>query len=130
MKFDEAQKNMQFSYFGGRPGVFASGTVWILAGVAAMLASNQVSMMTLFFGGMFIHPLGMMLSKFLKRPGKHDSENPLGKLALESTFLLFIGLFLAFYIAQVRVAWFYPVMLMIIGGRYLLFSTLYGMKIY
>jgi len=87
-------------------------------------------MLTLFFGGMFIHPLAMLLSKVLKRSGNHDPKNPLGKLALESTIILFVGLFLAFYVAKLQVEWFYPIMLMIIGVRYLIFNTIYGMKVY
>ncbi|MFT4714408.1 MAG: hypothetical protein ACJAXW_002687 [Candidatus Azotimanducaceae bacterium] len=130
MKFVTAQREMSFSYFGGGPGVLASGIVWSLAGFTAFLASNQVSMFVLFFGGMFIHPLGMLLSKLLKRPGNHNPENPLGKLALESTVIVFVGLFLAFYVAELKTEWFYPVMLLAIGVRYLIFNTLYGSKMY
>jgi cell division protein FtsX len=87
-------------------------------------------MFTLFIGGMFIHPLAMLLSKALKRPGKHDPQNPLGKLALESTIIVFVGLFLAFYVSKLQIEWFYPIMLMIIGVRYLIFQTIYGSKLY
>jgi hypothetical protein len=130
MQFDEAQKDMSFSYFGGGTGVLVSGLVWCIAGFVALLYSNQSSMLTLFFGGMFIHPLAMLLSKILKRPGNHNPKNPLGKLALESTIILFVGLFLAFFVARLQVEWFYPIMLMIIGVRYLVFNTLYGTRIY
>jgi hypothetical protein len=87
-------------------------------------------MLTLFLGGMFILSLAMLLSKNLKRPGNHDPKNPLGKLALESTIILFVGLFLAFSVAKVQVEWFHPIMLMIIDVRYLIFNTLYGIKTY
>jgi hypothetical protein len=130
MQFEEAQKDMSFSYFGGGTGVLVSGLVWCIAGFVALLYSNQSSMLTLFFGGMFIHPLAMLLSKILKRPGNHNPKNPLGKLALESTIILFVGLFLAFFVARLQVEWFYPIMLMIIGVRYLVFNTLYGTRIY
>ena len=130
MKFKDAQNDMNFSYFGGGTGVLVSGLVWCIAGIVALLYSNQSSMLALFFGGMFIHPLAKLLSKFLKRSGNHDPKNPLGKLALESTIILFVGLFLAFYVAKLQVEWFYPIMLMIIGVRYLVFNTLYGIKTY
>ena len=42
----------------------------------------------------------------------------------------FVGLFLAFHVAKLQVEWFYPIMLMIIGVRYLVFNTLYGIKTY
>jgi hypothetical protein len=130
MKFEDAQNDMNFSYFGGGTGALVSGLVWCIAGTAALLYSNETSMLTLFFGGMFIHPLAMLLSKVLKRSGKHNPKNPLGKLALESTIILFVGLFLAFYVAELQVEWFYPIMLMVIGVRYLVFNTLYGIKTY
>ncbi|MBU2863344.1 hypothetical protein KO489_05770 [Reinekea forsetii] len=130
MKIEEAQKDMNFSYFGGGTGVLASGFVWSLAGLTALLHTNQGSMLSLFIGGMFIHPLAMLLSKVLKRPGNHNPKNPLGKLALESTIILFVGLFLAYYVAKLHMEWFYPIMLMAIGVRYLIFNTLYGEKIY
>ncbi|MFQ3195465.1 MAG: hypothetical protein ACI9N3_002299 [Colwellia sp.] len=130
MKFEEAQRNMNFSYFGGGTGVLVSGVIWCIAGGVALLYSNQLSMLALFFGGMFIHPLAMLFSKTLKRPGNHSPDNPLGKLALESTVILFVGLFLAFYVAKLQVEWFYPIMLMIIGVRYLVLNTLYGLKTY
>lgn len=130
MKFETAQKDMNYSYFGGATGVFASGLVWCVAGLIALFYSNQTSMLSLFVGGMFIHPLGMLLSKMLKRSGKHNPENPLGKLALESTFILFVGLFLAFSVAQVKIEWFYPIMLLAIGVRYLMFNSLYGTRVY
>lgn len=130
MKFEDAQKDMNFAYFGGGTGVLVSGLIWCVAGVVAMFYSNQSSMLALFFGGMLIHPLAIVLSKALKRTGNHSPENPLGKLALESTIILFVGLFLAFYAAKLHAEWFYPIMLMIIGVRYLIFNTLYGVKIY
>jgi len=74
---------------------------------------------TLFFGGMLIHPLSMLLSKLLKRPAKHRSENPLAKLAIESLGLLLVGLFLAFTVAKLQPDLFYPIILLTIGSRYL-----------
>lgn len=130
MNFKDAQTDMNLSYFGGSTGVFVSGLVWCTAGIVGLLHSNQVSMLTLFFGGMAIFPVAVILSKLLKRSGKHSAENPLGKLALESTIILFVGLFIAFYVAKLQVEWFYPIMLMTIGVRYLTFNTLYGLKLY
>lgn len=130
MNLDQAQADMRHAYFSGGPGVFASGLMWLASAIAAFSVSLTAGMITLFFAGMAIHPLAMLLSKALGRPGKHQSGNPLAALAMESTFLLFIGLFIAFVVAQVRGDWFYPIMLLIIGGRYLVFATLYGLRIY
>ncbi len=130
MDFRKAQDNMNYSYFGGGPGIMASGVVWAISGIIALAVSNKASMLSLFLGGMLIHPLGILLSKALNRPGKHEPGNPLSQLALESTFILFVGMFMAYSVSFKNIDWFYPIMLMIIGSRYLLFSTIYGNRGY
>ncbi len=130
MNFIEAQEDMRKSYFGGGPGAFASGIVWLTAGITALISTKQISVFVFFFGGMLIHPIGIMLSKALNRSGKHEKGNPLSYLALESTFILFIGLFIAYLALQIRPNWFFLIMILIIGGRYLIFSSIYGMRIY
>ncbi len=130
MNFKDAQQDMSFAYLGGGTGVLVSGIIWCIAGLFAMFYNYQVSMLALFFGGMLIHPLSILIAKLLKRTGKHQTDNPLGKLAIESTMILFIGLFLAFYVSSLKVEWFFPVMLLAIGVRYLIFNTLYDNKVY
>ncbi len=130
MKFIEAQEDMRKSYFGRGPGAFVSGVVWFTAGIIALISTKQISVLVFFFGGMLIHPLGVMLSKALNRSVKHKKGNPLSHLALESTFMLFIGLFIAYLTLQIRPNWFFSIMILIIGGRYLVFFSIYGMRIY
>lgn len=130
MEFKEAQKDMRVSYFGGSFGVIVSSIVWLLAAVLTFYTTEQISLIVFFIGGMFIHPLGIVLSKLFKRSGKHQADNPLGSLALESTAILFIGLFVAYSCFLFKTNWFFPIMLMMIGLRYILFQTVYGMKLY
>ncbi|QGX39221.1 DUF7010 family protein [Permianibacter aggregans] len=130
MDIQQAQSNMRSAYFGGGPGVAVSGLVWLAAGVVAMLHSPRTAMLTLFFGGMAIHPLGVLLTKLMGRSGQHQKGSPLAHLAMESTAILLLGVFIAFTAAQAKVEWFFPVMLIIIGGRYLLFQSMYGMRVY
>ena len=63
-------------------------------------------------------------------PGKHSAGNQLAKLALETTVLMLMCLPLAYGLAHFRIEWFYPAVLMIIGGRYLTFATIYGTRLY
>ena len=130
MTVTDAQENMKDAYLGGGPGMLTSGIVWLIAGLVGLFVGVQASVFTLFIGGTLIFPAGQQLSKLLGRSGAHDTDNPLRFLALESTFLLFIGIFLAFVIVQFRAEFFFPIMLLIIGGRYLTFQTIYGMRIY
>lgn len=128
--FADAQRDMRHAYAGGAPGMLVSGLVWTGAGLVAMGGSAQHAVLALFVGGMAIHPLGMLLAKLLGRPGNHTRGNPLGSLAMESTVWMLLGFALAFSLSQWRSELFFPAMLLTIGGRYLTFATVYGMRIY
>ena len=135
---------MRFGYAGGAPGLLASALVWFAAaGVAArtsgfhdsvdsvaLAGSIQPAVLTLFGGGALIHPAAVLGARALGRPGAHTPANPLGRLALETTGLLFCGLAIAYGVARVAPAAFFPAMLLVIGGRYLTFATLYGLRHY
>lgn len=130
MNIERAQADMRHAYLGGATGIFASACAWLAAGIAAALATDRAAIITLFIGGMFIHPLAMLLSKLAGRPGKHDKENPLGRLAIESTVWLLLAIPVAFLASLQRPEWFFVAMLLTIGGRYFVFASLYGMRIY
>lgn len=125
-----AQADMRFAYFGGAPGMLASSIAWLCAAVAAVQFTPKQAVWVLFIGGMLIHPLGVLISKLLGRPGNHSKGNPLGSLAWASTLWLIFSLPLAYAVSLLRIEWFFPAMLLVIGGRYLVFSSLFGMRIY
>ena len=130
MSFKEFQKDMRIAYLGGGTGILVSGIVWLISGLAGMYLTKETSILTFFIGGILIYPLGVFSAKLLNRSGKHQKNNPLAQLATESTAILFVGLFIAYSIFQIQKLWFFPVMLMIIGVRYLVFQSIYGMRIY
>jgi len=130
MNIEEAQKDMRNAYLGWGSGVLISSLVWLAAGTSAIYTSAQTSFIIFFIGGMFIHPVGILIDKLFKRSGKHLKGNPLGNLAMESTIILFVGLYLVYSLFQLQPNWLFPIMLMIIGVRYSIFQTIYGMKIY
>ena len=90
--FQSAQLDMRTAYMGGASGMLVSGLVWLTAALVGWQLGVKASVLTLFFGGMLIHPLGVLLDKLAGRSGQHSKGNPLAPLALESTVLLFIGL--------------------------------------
>lgn len=126
----DAQYDMRYSYAGGAPGMLASAMAWCTAGVVALNGTPNQAIATLFVGGMMIHPVGVLLTKLLRRPGAHTKGNPCGVLAMESTILMIMCFPLAYGASLAHTAWFFPAMMMIIGGRFLLFATMYGMKVY
>jgi len=126
----DAQHEMRFAYYCGAPGMLTSAIVWLVAGITASLSSPERAVWTLFIGGMFIHPVSVLLTKLIGRPGRHTRGNPFGALALASTFWLILSCPLAYSVSLLRIEWFFPAMLFVIGGRYLTFSTIFGTRIY
>jgi len=125
-----AQRDMRHAYLDGAPGVLTSGTAWFIASMVCILQSPRQAVWVLFVGGMLIHPVALVLLKLLGRPATHARGNPLGALALSTTIWMILALPLAYGVSILRIDWFFPAMLFVIGGRYLTFSTLYGMRIY
>ena len=126
----DAQRDMRIAYYDGAPGIMTSGMVWLVAGTFAQYGSPERGVWVLLIGGMFIHPLAVLFNKALGRSGNHNPANPLAGLAMASTFWMIMCLLLAYAISTVRLDLFFPAVLLIIGGRYLTFATLYGTKIY
>lgn len=124
--FDDAQREMCHVYYHGALGVIIAGLVWLIAALVAIAKGPALAMWALFFVGICIFPLSVVLSRMLGRPGKHSAGNLLGPLAMTSTLWMIMCIPLAFGVALHRIEWFFPAMLLIIGGRYLTFATLYG----
>jgi hypothetical protein len=130
MTMSAAQADMRHGYLGGAAGVLASGIAWLAAGIIALALSPRGGVAALFFGGMLIHPVSILFAKLAGRPGKHSPGNPLAQLALESTIWMLLAIPIALYLAFEWPQYFFLAMLLIIGGRYLTFATLYGTRVY
>jgi len=125
-----AQRDMRTAYLGGAPGVLVSGLVWAVACCVATWISPQRAVWALFIGGACIHPLSLVLVRLLGRSARHGRDNPLAALAMATTVWMIMMLPLAYGVSQLRIEWFFPAMLFVIGGRYLCFHTLYGNRLY
>jgi hypothetical protein len=121
---------MRRAYLSGAPGVFVSGCVWLVAGLVAHFHAASTAVFVLLVGGALIHPVSILLCKSLGRSGAHGVGNPLATLALEGTFWLLAGIAIAYGMQVLRLDWFFPTMLLAIGGRYLTFQSLYGLRVY
>ena len=128
--FSQAQANMRDGYYFGAPGVLVSGMVWVAAGLVAVAVSYKAAVFALLLGGAFIFPLSVVVTKVMGRRGTHAKGNPLGRLAAEGTFWLIAGIAVAYGMHVLRPEWFFPAMLLFIGGRYLTFQTIYGLRLY
>ena len=126
----DAQRDMRTGYLSGSTGVITSAGMWLAAALTASFVSVFQSVWVLFIGGMLIYPVSMAVCKLLGAPGNFTKGNPLASLAFSSTFWLIFSLPLAYAAYLHHPEWFFPAMLLVIGGRYLTFSVLYGMRVY
>lgn len=126
----KAQEDMRNGYGYGSIGVLVSGTVWITAGIILIFYSSQKGIWALIIGGILIFPVSTLIEKLIGIKGGHDKNNPLGKLGMEGTIWMIMCIPLAYGLSLIKTEWFFQGMLMIIGGRYLTFASIYGMRIY
>jgi hypothetical protein len=123
-----AQSDLRDGYMSGAPGVLASALSWFAAAFTAWQVSPEQSIWVLFVGGMLIYPAGLVIAKALGARGDTDKGNPLTPLAIATTLWLIFSLPIVFGVSLYRIEFFFPAMLLVIGGRYLTFGALYGMR--
>jgi drug/metabolite transporter (DMT)-like permease len=126
----QAQTEMRNHHMSGATGIIVSGFVWLVTSFVAYSYSPENAVWTLLIGGALIHPVSTMLNKMIGVGGTHGKNNPLGSLAMEGTFFMLMCIPLAYVLSLQRTEWFFQGMLMIIGGRYLTFNTLFGNRLF
>lgn len=125
-----AQADLSSTYRQGATGVLVSGLVWMTTAFVSYYFSPQQAIWALLVGGALIHPVSLLLNKLLGGKSSPTPGNPLGNLALEGTFFMLMTIPVAYGLSLLRTEWFFQGMLLIIGGRYLTFHTLYGNKLF
>jgi len=126
----QLQAQMRAGYGSGWTGIAASALAWAMAAGIAWQGSAQHAIWALLAGGALIFPASVVLGKLLGLPCTHPKGNALGSLAGASTFWLIFCLPIAWLLGQQQPAWFFAAMLLVIGGRYLVFASIYGLRLY
>lgn len=125
----EAQNEMRRGHANGHVGVITSGLIWLLSSVVSYQYTPKLAIWSLLIGGTFISPIVSMVHK-LKGYSGHSSGNPFKYLAIESTAWMIMCLPIAYGLSLRNPLWFFQAMLLVIGGRYLTFKTLFGDILY
>ena len=125
-----AQREVAIANLGGAPGVLVSGIAWLVAGGVWLRADVTAAFAVLFVGGMLIVPVSLLVSQTLARAPKASPDNPLNQLGIESTVILFAGIFVAYCLLRAAPGLVFPVMAITIGARYFVFRTIYGQVLY
>lgn len=126
MEISSAQQDINRAYVAGAPAVLVSGLVWITAGVFLARSGTATGFATLFVGGIFIVPIALAIARLGFRAGPITRGNPLDRLGLESTAMVFAGIFIAYALLRPAPALVFPAMAIAIGARYFVFRTIYG----
>ncbi|WP_426065061.1 DUF7010 family protein [Flavobacterium sp. DSP2-3-1] len=124
------QTDMRRGYANGSIGIIVSGLTWLISAIVTYQYSASQAVWTLLIGGVIIHPVSVLLYKTIGLSGNHTKGNPLGNLGTEATIFMIMCLPIAFGLSLQHTQWFFQGMLLIIGGRYLTFSSIYGIKLY
>lgn len=127
---EHAQKDMCKGYANGSLGIIVSGLMWLISAAVTYQYSVKQAVWALLIGGMLIHPVSVLFYKIIGLNGSHTKGNQLGNLAMEGTIFMIMCLPIAFGLSLQHTEWFFQGMLLIIGGRYLTFSSIYGIKLY
>lgn len=130
MTFEETQADLRRSYAGGAPGVFVSGLVWLAAAITAESAGNIAGFGVLFFGGMLIFPVSVLLSRFVLGRRATTPGNPLATVAFQSTITMIGGLFVAYIVLRSAPDFALPAAAVVVGTRYAVFAGVYGSALY
>ena len=130
MEILQAQADVRRIYRAGFLGPLVSAVIWAAANAVFTWGSPAAGMAALFFGGMLIFPLGTLVMKTLGGPTALPKGHPSAALAMQCAFTVPLGLLIAIALGSYEPAFFFPATLIIVGAHYLVFISLYGMRLY
>jgi hypothetical protein len=130
MTIAEAQADVRGVYRGGYSGPLVSAAVWSVANVVYRVVSPDAGMAALYLGGMLIFPLSSLVLKATTGASSLPKGHPSIGLAMQSAFTVPIGLLVAIALGAYEPSLFFPASLIIVGAHYLVFVSLYGMKVF
>jgi hypothetical protein len=126
MMVRDAQRDLRRAYVDGGPGVGVSACVWFVAAAVERSEGVGPAFAVLFIGGMLIFPVSTLICRFLFGRKREAPDNPLGAIALESTFAMIGGLLAAWLFLPFQPAYVFPLAAIAVGTHYAAFRTLYG----
>lgn len=130
MYLHEAQQEVRRVFYGGAIGQLVTGIIWLVSAVLGTFSTESAGALSLFFGGMFIFPLTQLILRLLGKPSALDKKNPLGNFPIQTVIAMFATYPLIYMAISKNMHWFYPAFMLAVGGHYVMFILLYGMRQY
>ncbi len=126
MDIATAQAELREAYLRGGPGAVISGLVWLAAGITATSKGVPTGFVVLFFGGMLIFPLSLLVLRSFFRNPSVSKENPGGTTVIETVVPMIGGLLAAWLLLPHRPEFVFPLAAIAVGAHYFGFRTAYG----
>ena len=125
-----AQRDLRWAYRSASVGQIYSGIVWLTSAVLWMTVGTTAGVVALLVAGFFIYPVTAGISRLMGNPGTVSADNPLREASVTIPMTGVMGIPVAGAAALYQIEWFFPAFMVIIGAHYLLFSHLYGMRMF
>ena len=130
MRISEAHADLRRAYLDAGPGTIISGLVWAVAAPVQARSGVGPGFVALFFGGMLIFPLSLLVNRALFKRAAESPDNPFGKLVLESTIAMIAAFLPAWLFLEHAPALVMPLAALAVGAHYFAFKTAYGLAIF
>lgn len=125
-----AQRNISTAYAGGAPGGFFSGVVWLIAGIVQQGRDAETVFAVLFFGGMLIVPVSLLIVRVLFDASKASAHNPFQRLGVDGTIVIFAGILIAYVLLSVAPGLAFAALALAISARYFAYRTIFDEPVY
>lgn len=123
---DQAQADLRQAYLGGGPGTVVSGSVWLAAGLVAQVSGVKAGFLVLYFGGLLIFPLSLLVVRCLYRRPALPPGNLGAHIVGETVIPMIGGLLGAWLLLPFRPELVFPIAAIAVGGHYFGFRSAYG----
>jgi hypothetical protein len=128
MEISTAQEDVRRVFRSGAVGQLVSAAVWAAAAATATWGAPATAPYVLFFGGILIFPLTSLALLLLRGPASLPRGHPMSALAFQLAMQVPLGLLVALALNAFAPKLFFPAAMVLVGGHYLAFVFLYGMR--
>lgn len=115
------------TYLGAAPHSLVVGTLWVISGIVSNYTSTMFTILFFFFATAINFPIGELVRKLMKVPGKMSKDNNLAKLFPLLSLTIPLSIPMVFMACQYNINWFFPAFAILVGAHYLPFVWAYQM---
>jgi len=130
MLVKDAQREVRTVFVGGFWGQLVSSAIWLVSAALGSWRTPRAAILSLVLSGFLIFPITLLLLRLTGGPASLSRDNPLGNLGMQIAFTLPMTMLLLVPVTAVRLNWFYPALMVLLGAHYLPFTFLYGMRMF